>query len=73
MGQRDRIVLLAGELYPGCEVVFDDDAEGRIRFYIKRGVEMLSRAFPHFTEAELDLRSDDELRKLIRKLCNQRT
>ena len=71
MGQRDRIVLLAGELYPGCEVVFDDDAEGRIRFYIKRGVEMLSRAFPHFTEAELEQCNDDELRELIRTLCGE--
>ena len=71
MGQRERLVLLAGEVYPGSEVVFDDDAEGRLRFYIKRGVVMLSRSFPHFTEAKLEQCNDDELRELIRTLCGE--
>ena len=71
MSQRDRVVLLAEEVYPGCIVTLVGDSGTYVRFSITRNGDLLTNAHPHFTEAELEQMNDDELRRLIRTLCGR--
>jgi hypothetical protein len=68
--RRQRIIDIAKQEFPSSEVTFDDDAGRFVRFRITlpNGIE-ITRAHPHFYPSEIDNRSEEELRKLIRSLC----
>lgn len=72
MDCRDRISQAAEAEYPGCAVIFDDQAGGLFRFQVESSNgRIISRTYPHFNDAQIDAKSDEELRALIRQVCGR--
>jgi len=74
MDCRDRIQQTAEGEFPGCAVLFDEQVqEGEVfRFQIESANgRIISRAYPFFKAGDIDAKSDDEIRALIRQVCGR--
>jgi hypothetical protein len=67
---KERIVRIVQEEFPGSKVLFHEGAHKMTRFRIEDGSgRMLSRAFSYYHPFEIDDRTDESLRRLLRKIC----
>ena len=72
MDYQERITQLAEVEFPGCAVLFDDMPGNQFRFRIESSNgRMISKTYPLFKPAEIDAKSDDEVRALIRQTCGR--
>jgi hypothetical protein len=64
--QSGRIVQAVKNLCPSCVVTFDSSrAPNWVRFLIKDGSTMLTKAYPEFHVSEIADWSDEKLRQMI--------
>lgn len=64
--QSGRIVQTVKNLCPNCVVIFDSGrAPNWVRFLIKDGSIMLTKAYPEFPTSEVATWSDEKLRQMI--------
>jgi len=64
--QSGRIVQTVKNLCPSCAVTFDSSrAPNWVRFLIKDGSTMLTKAYPEFPVSEVANWSDEKLRQMI--------
>jgi len=64
--QSGRIVQAVKNLCPSCVVIFDSGrAPNWVRFLIKDGSLMLTKAYPEFPVSEVANWSDEKLRQMI--------
>ena len=74
MDCRERIQQAADAEFPGCAVLFDEQVqEGEVfRFQIESANgRIISRTYPFFKPGDIDAKSDEELRVLVRQLCGR--
>jgi len=70
MDRKNRIREIAQKEFPGSTLIFDERVPRLVKFEIKSSLgERITRAHPHFDPSEIDNRSDEELRRLLRFLC----
>ena len=72
MDFQERISQLAEVEFPGCAVLFDDlpGDQYRMRIESSNG-RMISKIYPLFKPADIDAKSDDEVRAFIRETCGK--
>ena len=72
MDCKDRISQAADAEYPGCAVIFDDQAGDTYRFQVESGNgRVISRTYPIFNDAQIEAKTDEELRALVRQVCGR--
>jgi hypothetical protein len=67
---KERIASAAEAEFPGCQVVFDDQAGSFIRFRVEDASgKILSKGFPSYLPSEIEDWSEEKLSAVIRAVC----